>query len=75
MVNPWSHHMQIFLLETLLKAKKKRLVHILILHIYPILTNFVTQEKKNGYFVYQSLCNNIVRIVVDECKKKPGVVI
>lgn len=68
--------MQIFLLETLLKAKKKRLVHILILHIYPILTNFVTQqEKKNGYFVYQSLCNNIVRIVVDECKKKPGVVI
>lgn len=54
--------MQIFLLETLLKAKKKRLVHILILHIYPILTNFVTQEKKNGYFVYQSLCNNIVRM-------------
>lgn len=39
------------------------------------MSNFVTQEKKNGYFVYQSLCNNIVRIVVDECKKKPGVVI
>lgn len=26
------------------------------------MTNFVTQEKKNGYFVYQSLCNNIVRM-------------
>lgn len=70
MVNPWSHHMQIFLLETLLKAKKKDLCTY---KFY--MTNFVTQEKKNGYFVYQSLCNNIVRIVVDECKKKPGVVI
>lgn len=46
------------------------------LPIYPILANSVTRTReKNGYLVYQLLCNNIVRIVIDECKKKLGVVI